>query len=207
MKIDWLTIKKDIETLVKKDAFPAFRWEHIERAWKLAQTLCKSYSNINYDALYISTLLHDIGTYHGHRPKEHDKLRSWDHVRYAESFSKKILRKYNISDDIVCIIIDVIVNHLPSCTPKSNEGIILHDSDLLDSVGIIGTCRVFYKVGDLVDERFTGLDQSIQWLNKQHDIAEKFLISDKAKEIFKIKQGNFLEFKKYILQEKQITCL
>lgn len=205
MKIDWLTIKKDIETLVKKDAFPAFRWEHIERVWKLAQTLCKSYSNINYDALYISTLVHDIGTYYNHRPKEPDKLKSWDHVSYAEAITKKLLKKYNISDDIVCIIIDVIVNHLPSRTPNTNEGIILHDSDLLESVGIIGACRVFYKVGDLIDERFTGLNQSIEWLNKQHDIAEKFLISDSAKEIFKIKLSKFLEFKKHILQEEQIT--
>ena len=164
MKIDWLTIKKDIETLVKKDAFPAFRWEHIERVWELAQTLCQSYSNINFDALYISTLLHDIGTYYNHRPKEHDKLESWDHVGYAEALTKELLRKYNTPDDIVCLIIDVIVNHLPSRTPKTNEGIVLHDSDLLESVGMIGACRAFYKVGDLIDKRFVSLNQSIQWL-------------------------------------------
>ncbi|MDE1728368.1 MAG: HD domain-containing protein [Thaumarchaeota archaeon] len=97
----------------------------------------------NIRIITAAVLLHDIISYQKSDP------RSKNSATESALESKKILKKYNCSQDEIDIISDAIRDHSFSrgTTPKTIEGKILQDADRLDALGAIGIARTFSVSG------------------------------------------------------------
>jgi len=201
---NWEQIKEQLRVLINKDAKPKYRIEHIDRVWRLCQHIKSEYSHIDVDVLYIAVMLHDIGTFLGHRPRSPQKLIQWNHIDYAISFAEKFLDRYHVSNKCKTAVVAAIENHLLDTIPTTDEGATLRDADLLDSVGIMGVCRVFYKIGDLIDSRFTSINDSLDWLETRHKRVRKALLTEQGKKIFRLKEVNYRQFVKTLRGEMSL---
>ncbi len=116
----------------------AHDFQHIMRVYKNAKKICKN-ENANEKLVLSAVLLHDIVSY----PKsdKHSKLSSIESAKK----SKKILKKFNFTQEEIQIISDAIRDHSFSRNkiPTTIEGKILQDADRLDALGAIGIARVF----------------------------------------------------------------
>ena len=112
------------------------------RVYKNAKKICNE-EKVNPKLVLSAALLHDIVSY----PKS-DKRSKLSSIRSAE-LSKKILKKYDFSDEEIQIISDAIRDHSFSQNkiPQTIEGKILQDADRLDALGAIGIARVFAVAG------------------------------------------------------------
>ncbi len=133
-------LKEEVKTRISND--PAHDFDHIMRVYKNAKKICNE-EKANPKLVLSAALLHDIVSY----PKS-DKRSKLSSIRSAE-LSKKILKKYNFSNEEIQIISDAIRDHSFSQNkiPQTIEGKILQDADRLDALGAIGIARVFAVAG------------------------------------------------------------
>jgi len=133
-------LKEEVKTRISND--PAHDFDHIMRVYKNAKKICDE-EKVNPKLVLSAALLHDIVSY----PKS-DKRSKLSSIRSAE-LSKKILKKYDFSDEEIQIISDAIRDHSFSQNkiPQTIEGKILQDADRLDALGAIGIARVFAVAG------------------------------------------------------------
>ncbi len=133
-------LKEEVKTRISND--PAHDFDHIMRVYKNAKKICNE-EKVNPKLVLSAALLHDIVSY----PKS-DKRSKLSSIRSAE-LSKKILKKYDFSDEEIQIISDAIRDHSFSQNkiPQTIEGKILQDADRLDALGAIGIARVFAVAG------------------------------------------------------------
>ena len=133
-------LKEEVKTRISND--PAHDFDHIMRVYKNAKNICNE-EKVNPKLVLSAALLHDIVSY----PKS-DKRSKLSSIRSAE-LSKKILKKYDFSDEEIQIISDAIRDHSFSQNkiPQTIEGKILQDADRLDALGAIGIARVFAVAG------------------------------------------------------------
>ena len=130
------SIKNDVRKIIENDS--AHDFEHIMRVYHNAQKILKK-EKANKKLVLSAVLLHDIVSY----PKS-DKRSKNSSIDSAKK-AKRILKKYNFTDEEIIIISDAICDHSFSQkkTPKTIEGKILQDADRLDALGAIGIARVF----------------------------------------------------------------
>jgi uncharacterized protein len=140
------SLKQEVRNLMIND--PAHDFEHIMRVFKNAQKICKN-ENVTEKLVLSAVLLHDIVSY----PKS-DKRSKSSSIKSAKE-SKKILKKFNFTQEEIQIISDAIRDHSFSRNkiPTTLEGKILQDADRLDAIGAIGIARVF-AVGGSEKRRF-----------------------------------------------------
>ena len=136
------SLKNEITKIMNNDS--AHDFEHVMRVYKNAQQICKK-EKANEKLILSAVLLHDIVSY----PKS-DKRSKFSSVESAKK-SKRILKKYDYTDDEIAIIHDAIKDHSFSQNkiPTTIEGKILQDADRLDALGAIGIARVFATGGSL----------------------------------------------------------
>ena len=136
------SLKNEVQDMMENDS--AHDFEHIMRVYKNAQKICRK-EKANEKLVLSATLLHDIVSY----PKS-DKRSKQSSIESAKK-SKKILKKYDYSDDEITIVSDAIRDHSFSQQkkPSTIEGKILQDADRLDALGAIGIARVFATGGSL----------------------------------------------------------
>lgn len=198
-------ILKLVEKKVKNDS--AHDFHHIMRVFKNAQKLCKK-EKANEKLVLTAVLLHDIVSY----PKS-DSRSKMSSVHSAEE-AKKILDKFDYSNEEIKIICDAIRDHSFSRgkTPETLEGKILQDADRLDAIGAIGIARVFavggsekrpfYNTDDpfckirLPDDKTWTLDHFFQKLLKLDSLMNTKSAKIEAKRRTKI-------LKKFLLDLKQ----
>ena len=198
-------ILKLVEKKVKNDS--AHDFHHIMRVFKNAQKLCKK-EKANEKLVLTAVLLHDIVSY----PKS-DSRSKMSSVHSAEE-AKKILDKFDYSNEEIKIICDAIRDHSFSRgkTPETLEGKILQDADRLDAIGAIGIARVFavggsekrpfYNTDDpfckirLPDDKIWTLDHFFQKLLKLDSLMNTKSAKIEAKRRTKI-------LKKFLLDLKQ----
>ncbi len=134
------SLKNEIKLKISNDS--AHDFDHIMRVYKNAQKICNN-EKVNSKLVLCAVLLHDIISY----PKS-DKRSKLSSIKSADA-SKKILQKYNFTEDEIQIISEAIRDHSFSQkkTPKTIEGKILQDADRLDAIGAIGIARVFAVAG------------------------------------------------------------
>jgi len=120
----------------------AHDFEHIMRVLKNAMVIARK-EKANIRIITAAVLLHDIISY----PKSDPCSKNSSTESALES--KKILKKYNFSQDEIDIIYDAIRDHSFSrgATPQTLEGKILQDADRLDALGAIGIARIFSVSG------------------------------------------------------------
>jgi len=193
-------LKKEIQGLMDND--PAHDFAHIMRVYKNAQMICKK-ERVNEKLVLCAVLLHDIISY----PKS-DKRSKLSSIQSAEK-SKKILKKFNFTNEEIQIISDAIRDHSFSQNkvPSTMVGKILQDADRLDAIGAIGIARVFavggsekrpfYNVQDpfcknrIPDDKIWTLDHFYQKLLKLESLMNTKSGKIEAKKRTKI-LNNFL---------------
>lgn len=116
----------------------AHDFEHIMRVLKNATIIARKEKG-DIRIITAAVLLHDIVSY----PKSDPRSKN-SSVESAQE-SRKILKKYNFSQDEIEVISDAIKDHSfsRSVIPKTLEGRILQDADRLDALGAIGIVRTF----------------------------------------------------------------
>lgn len=120
MKIDSKLFEEVESRMTKND--PAHDFEHVLRVNRNAQRICKT-EKVDSRLVITAVLLHDIVSF-----RKSDK-RSKTSSTKSSIEAKKILQKYNYSENEVKIIADAIETHSYSKnkTPKTLEGKILQD--------------------------------------------------------------------------------
>jgi uncharacterized protein len=139
-------VKKRLENDAAHD------FEHIMRVLKNAKTIAQK-EKADTRIIIASVLLHDIISY-----KKSDPRSKNSSIESAKE-SKKILKKYNFTQDEINIISDAIRDHSFSrgVIPQTLEGKILQDADRLDALGSIGIARTF-AVGGAENRPFYNKD-------------------------------------------------
>ena len=140
-KLEFKKLKEQVSKRLEKNDV-AHDFEHIMRVLKNATMLAKK-EKANIRIITAAVLLHDIISY----PKSDPRSKN-SSVESAQE-ARKVLKKYNFSQDQIDIISDAIRDHSFSrgITPKTLEGKILQDADRLDALGAIGIARTFSVSG------------------------------------------------------------
>jgi len=146
MKIETKLFKEVEKQMAKND--PAHDYEHVLRVYRNSQRICKT-EKASSRLVLTAALLHDIVYF-----KKSDR-RSKNSSTKSSLKAKKILQKYNYSDNEVKIIANAIETHSYSKNkiPKTLEGRIIQDADRLDALGAIGIARTF-AVGGVENRSF-----------------------------------------------------
>jgi uncharacterized protein len=143
-------LRDQVKKKLESDA--AHDFEHIMRVLKNATMIARK-EKVDIKVITAAVLLHDIISY----PKSDPRSKN-SSLESAEE-SKKILKKYDFSQDEINIISDAIRDHSFSrgVIPSTIEGKILQDADRLDALGAIGIARTF-AVGGAENRTFYNKD-------------------------------------------------
>ncbi len=161
MKIETKLFKEVEKRMAKND--PAHDFEHVLRVYRNSQRICKT-EKANSRLVLTAALLHDIVFF-----KKSDK-RSKTSSTKSSIDAKKILQKYDYTENEVKMIVSAIETHSYSKdkTPKTLEGKILQDADRLDAIGAIGIARTF-AVGGSENKSFYNKTDAFCLARKPND--------------------------------------
>lgn len=155
-------------------------YEHSYRVYHLARRIGEG---MDYDdeVLHAACFLHDTEMSQGHPRSSAEKAKA---ILQETGFaSAKIERVYH------CVL-----NHMPGGGEESLEGQLLHDANLLDSLGAIGAARL--SIGSLSWYRYNTMEEVMKlwqyWLSR----AESFYF-DKSRELAREK----VEFMRLAVQQ------
>jgi uncharacterized protein len=143
--------RQAIMDYIRAEAKPPDKFSHQPRLFALACQLAGK-KPFDEDVVFAAAWLHDVGVFIGHRPKDPLALASWDNVAYAVARAPALLKQFRFPEEKIPAVIEVIRTHLPSANPRSFEGTLLRDADILEQLGAVGIMRAFVKVGR--DTRF-----------------------------------------------------
>jgi uncharacterized protein len=164
MKISQEIIKK-IEKEAKKffvGASGCHDWTHVERVCSLAMNIGRK-EKADLSVLTVACLLHDIG-----RKEEMASRGKFCHAEKGAELANKVLKKYNLDQNIVDNILHCIISHRyrNNNIPKTIEAKVLFDADKLDSIGAVGVGRDFLFAGYLQHALYTGNEKRLVELKK-----------------------------------------
>lgn len=141
--------------------------DHINRVYHIAKQLADDYDD---EVLYAATYLHDIILAEPHQLQSAEK-------------AEAVLHEVGFEPDKIKKVKDAILNHIPEGNPKSIEAIMLHDADILDSLGMVGITRL--AIGAFFWKGSKTMDEVVKLIREYKKRAEEHLILDRAKEIAK----------------------
>lgn len=155
-------------------------YEHSYRIYHLAREIGE---NIEYDdeILHAACFLHDIEMSFGHPESSAEKARA-------------ILIETGFTPDKITHVYEAILQHMPGGAPHSQEGRLLHDANLLDSVGAIGFASL--AIGSFFWHHFKTMDQVLEHLEKWFSYTNNFLF-DKSRQLASSK----IEFTKSAIEQ------
>ena len=191
-------LREYVKKRLENDA--AHDFEHIMRVFKNAKIIARKEKG-NMRMITAAVLLHDIIAY----PKSDPRSKN-SSLESAEE-SKKILKKYDFTQDKIKIISDAIRDHSFSrrVVPQTLEGKILQDADRLDALGSIGIARTF-AVGGAENRPFYNKDDPFCKKRSPDDKSwtldhfyKKLLLLEK---IMNTKTGKMLARKRIIIMKK-----
>jgi len=188
------TIEKIRKEAIKIDWEDAFGGkskgnQHLYRVTEVAKFLAKELS-ANSLVVEAGALLHDT------------PLPSGDDYNYENNkkIVKKILNKYEITEEAGEQIAECVASHEGTREPKTLEAKIVHDSDALEKAGILGLIRHTWKLTNLdhinskniTENSVNKVLEHLEWRKNrlQTDLAKKIhkhisltLSKEKAKEL------------------------
>ncbi len=109
--------------------------DHVERVYYLSMKLAKD-ENVNKDVVALAALLHDVDDY---------KLFGDDNAKNLTN-AKKIMQQNGVDEQTSAQVCDIIANMgyskcLQGIRPKTKEGMLVSDADMLEAIGAVGTVR------------------------------------------------------------------
>lgn len=135
-----------IAEVIAREARPVDKYGHQPRLYALTRKIGQEFT-YDDDIVFAAAWLHDIGVFVGNRPEDPELLREWDHVGYACERALLILKEAGFPVQKVPAVLDAIRTHQPKDDPRTIEGVILRDADILEQLGAIGLLRTISKVG------------------------------------------------------------
>ena len=185
-----MDINSDLINVVKKELYcPAHDIEHINRVIGMCYVLSSYEENINMNVLIPAAILHDIAR----KQEDDDSTGMIDHAELGAEISGKLLKKMKCSGILIGEIMHCIYTHRfrTRMAPKTIEAKILFDADKLDSIGAVGTARMFMlasrhhrKIYDNFNYQQNNncFSPNIEYEYKAKKIADR-LFTHKAKEL------------------------
>jgi len=169
-----------IAALIHREARPVDKYGHQPRLYALTRLIGEG---LSYDdnIVYAAAWLHDIGVFAGNRPEDPERLRQWDHVKYACDRAAVILIETGFPADKIPAVLDAIRTHQPHDDPQSIEATILRDADILEQLGAIGILRAVSKVGR--DTRYSSFSDIVPVMKKALTDLPPKLRTTRAREL------------------------
>jgi uncharacterized protein len=151
-----------IRKYIAGEAKPIEKYGHQPRLYALAQEVGRGHEHDD-DVLFAAAWLHDIGVFTGHRPENLDELAKWDNVAYAMGRVPSLLADMSFPREKIAAVVEAIRTHQPTGDPRTMEGVILRDADILEQLGAVGIMRTVCKIGrDTRFPTFTAAAESLQ---------------------------------------------
>lgn len=181
-------------------------FSHIERTLKNANKLAKKYSNIDYDILTASCLLHDVAF---------PSLGSKNHNINGAKIAREVLPKFGFPKEKVDAICFCILNHVSQAYLVDNiltnlpiEARLLIDADNLDALGSIGIIRavnfcVANNIPFYVKGKKDGFNDSVYGAIQNILTWDKHFLTTEAKKLAKDRVKIMKEFLMQLDKESQ----
>ena len=140
-------------------------FDHCNRVYHLAKQLEDRYDD---EVLYAASFLHDIILMEPHQLQSAER---------AES----VLHEVGFKPEKIALVKEAILNHIPEGTPSLTEGKMLHDADMLDSLGMTGLTRL--AIGAFFWKGAKTLYEVLNLIREYKKRAERHLLLPKSREI------------------------
>jgi HD superfamily phosphodiesterase len=140
-------------------------FDHVNRVYHLAKQLENNYDD---DVLFAATYLHDIILAEPHQLQSAEK-------------AEAILHEVGFRPGKIALVKEAILNHIPEGNPESTEAKMLHDADILDSLGMTGMTRL--AIGAFFWKGARTLIDVACLINEYKDRAAAHLILDRSRDI------------------------
>jgi uncharacterized protein len=146
-------------------------YEHSYRIYHLSRHIAEG---IEYDddVLHAACFLHDIE-------------RMVDHPRGSADKAKNILEETGFPAAKIPKVVQAILSHMPGEHPESVEGQLLHDANLLDSIGAIGFARL--SIGAFFWYHYKTLGEVLEMVERELSFADH-LFFPKSRELAREKK-------------------
>ena len=127
-------VLSDVQNLLNEDN-SGHGADHVERVYHLSMKLAKD-EKVNKDVVALAALLHDVDDY---------KLFGEENAKNLTN-AKKIMQQNGVDELISAQVCDIIANMgyskcLQGIRPKTKEGMLVSDADMLEAIGAVGTVR------------------------------------------------------------------
>lgn len=156
---DW---RSSVVQYIRAEAQPSDKFGHQPRLYVLATKIGKGLQ-YDDDILFAAAWMHDLGVFLGHRPQDTEQLSRWDHVPYTIRRSRELLSGWGFPPEKLDRVAEAIQHHQAKDNPKTMEGTLLRDADILEQLGAIGLLRATAKVGR--DTRYPSFTSILPVLN------------------------------------------
>jgi uncharacterized protein len=140
-------------------------YEHSYRVYRLARRIGEG-TEYDDEVLHAACFLHDIE-------------RMVDHPRGSSEKAESILEETGFPAAKIRSVKQAILYHMPGGNPESTEGKLLHDANLLDSVGAVGFARL--AIGAFFWYHHKTLDNVIVMLEKELDDSGRLFFESSRK--------------------------
>lgn len=152
-----------LQDYIRQQARPIEKFGHQPRLYALTREIGKNLT-YNDNVVFCAVWLHDLGVFTGHRPEDPQALAVWDNTSYAMAKAPQVLTDVGFPSAKHAAVVEAIRTHQPASAPKSLEGEILRDADILEQLGAVGIMRTVCKVGR--DTRFPDFTSAAVSLRK-----------------------------------------
>jgi HD superfamily phosphodiesterase len=162
-------------------------FDHCNRVYHLAKQLEDTYDD---DVLYAATYLHDIILAEPHQLASAEK-------------AEAVLHEVGFEPEKIGLVKDAILNHIPEGSPSFREARMLHDADILDSLGMAGLTRLAIDAFFLKGAKT--LQEVLNLIREYKERAVYHLVLNRGKELAK-ERIEFMERALHQL-EKEISIV
>ena len=136
-------------------------YEHSYRIYHLAREIGEE-AGYDDEVLHAACFLHDIE-------------RMVDHPRGSADKAEAILEETGFPAAKIKQVTDAILHHMPGGEPTNTEGKLLHDTNLLDSIGAVGFARL--SIGAFFWHHCKSLSDVASMLEEELSHADRFYFS------------------------------
>jgi uncharacterized protein len=174
----------------------AHRFDHLLRVLRNAQTIARSYPEVDMEILTMAVLMHDVDQPFDDKP---------NHVTYSATAAERILAEVAYPPDRARRVLQAIREHstetIETSRPSSIEARILFDADKLDGLGAFGILRVFA----LARQVGRSVPDAIAWYRRKIQIALQNLQTLEGREIARQRLPLVESFLQELEQESKST--
>jgi uncharacterized protein len=140
-------------------------FDHCNRVYHTAKQLEDEYDD---ELLYAATYLHDIILAEPHQLQSAEK-------------AEAVLHEVGFTPGKIELVKEAILSHIPEGEPSFKEAMMLHDADILDSLGMVGITRL--AVGAFFWKGAKSLSGVLDLINEYKDRAKSRLLLPRSRKL------------------------